>query len=628
MLDQQLEAYPRDMSVPEVFTWNARRDPTVVALVAGSRSVTYGELDLISNAFARRLTRLGVAHGAVVGTLTHRSIKSVIAWIAILKCGAIYMPIDPACPPGMIAELVADIQPRVILANRCLIAEKATTGLAFMAIEGELAQARGEVGDLPQLTVGPLDAAYIMFTSGSTGRPKGVVVPHRAIVRLVRDQSYASISSSEVFLSLAPLGFDACTFEIWGALLNGARLAIVEEPAPSLDDIAAAIRQYGVTTLWLTAGLFHAIVDCRLDALKPLRQLLAGGDVLSPSHVRKALEALPGCRLINGYGPTENTTFSCCHKISIADCAGSIPIGRPIAHTIAYILDDAMRPVADGEKGQLCLGGDGLALGYHNRSELTGERFITVQFGAEPGERLYLTGDQACRRPTGEIDFFGRTDRQVKIDGKRIELDEIELVLRRDPELADAVVMLSAIGEVRKIAAVLKPVQPDPDGTVAGRVLSRLREQLPAHMVPRGIAVMDEFPLTANGKVDRAALLVIIERRVGDADAPPPTSALEHRIARIWGRALGIEHVPTATNFFELGGTSLIMMRIHAELRTSFAPAVVITDLFDHPTVADLARFLELPVPQDKAAGTAAARAALQKQALRQVFRPAHRPRT
>ena len=268
------------------------------------------------------------------------------------------------------------------------------------------------------------------------------MIPHRGIVRLVSDCNFVNLGPEEVILHLAPLSFDASTFELWGALLNGGKLAIVPAPHPSLDDIAEAIRVNGVTTLWLTAGLFHLMVESRLDGLQPLRQLIVGGDVLSPPHVAKALKALPSCRIVNGYGPTENTTFTCCYTIPQSPPpSGPIPIGSAIQGTTVYVLDADRRPVPVGEEGELYAGGAGVALGYLNQPELTAEKFVEDPFAPRTGARLYRTGDRVRQRPDGTIEFLGRVDRQIKLNGKRIELDAIEAHLRAEETVQDAAVI-------------------------------------------------------------------------------------------------------------------------------------------------------------------------------------------
>lgn len=582
------------MCVHAVFGWYAQNTPEAPALLQGGEVVSYRQLAARANRLARRLESLGIRPGSVVGLLTNRSVNAIVAWLATLKCGATYLPLDPSCPAERLVFIVEDCAPGIILAEATLLASGVRVpGADVLTLEQEMDAALQESALDRDAWVDPLAPAYLMYTSGSTGRPKGVIVPHRAIVRLVREQNYARFADNEVFLSLAPLAFDASTFEIWGALLNGARLGIVGKLSPSLDEIAEAIRTYGVTTLWLTAGLFHIFVDCNIEGLRPLRQLLAGGDVLSPVHVRRLLETLPHCRLINGYGPTENTTFSCCHTIPRGDWSGSVPIGQPIAHTDAHILDADMMPVAEGEIGQLCVGGDGLSLGYLNRPELTAEKFVANPLAAAPGERLYLTGDLVLRRADGNIEFLGRNDRQVKIDGKRIELDEIELNLRRDRRLADAIVVLRKLGpDEKKIAAFLKPAVIPAQPGLKEVILAGLRQRLPEHMVPHEVAVVETFPLTPNGKVDRAKLLEMPMQHIEASGQPKLEGELEAQIAEIWARALKLPNIDRNANFFDLGGTSLQMVRIHAEMQMHLAPTISITDLFARPRISDLAQFL------------------------------------
>jgi acyl-coenzyme A synthetase/AMP-(fatty) acid ligase len=342
-----------------------------------------------------------------------------------------------------------------------------------------------------------------------------------------------------------------------------------------------------VTTAWFTAGLFHLLIDQRPDGLRPLRQLIAGGDVLSPSHVARALAALPDCRMVNGYGPTENTTFTCCYDIRRAGWgSGSIPIGTPIRGTYVRILDDELKPVADGEVGQLCAGGSGLALGYLGDAQRTSDRFVPDPY--EAGARLYLTGDLVKRRPDGSLEFIGRRDRQIKIDGKRVELGEIEEALRRNPAIADAIVVMEESGQsVRRLVGYVKTrSSPGKASAFGPEAAAKLRSELPAHMIPSEIIVLDEFPLTANGKVDLARLPT---RKT--ASAMPPKNALEASLADIFKRVLGIPAVEPERNFFDLGATSLKLVEAHDHISRLYGDVELMT-LFQYANIRDLARFL------------------------------------
>jgi acyl-coenzyme A synthetase/AMP-(fatty) acid ligase len=443
-----------------------------------------------------------------------------------------------------------------------------------------------------------------MYTSGSTGRPKGVLVPHRAVLRLVLGNDYALLGPEQVMLQLAPLSFDACNFEIWGALLNGGRLALLSNPYPSLAEIGAAIAREGVSTLWLTAGLFHLMVDNNLEGLRPLRQLIAGGDVLSPPHVMRALQGLPACRLVNGYGPTENTTFSCCYTIP-HDYTGEtpLPIGRAIRGTEACVLDERQQPLEAGSEGELYVGGEGLALGYFNRPELTARSF--VPHPQRPGERLYRTGDRVRLRTDGNLEFLGRIDRQVKINGKRVELDEIEACLRATGLVQDAAVVAhsAAGGGRRRIVAFVTA----PAGVVLDQDQLRraLRAELPDFMQPSLITLLPTLPLSPTGKVDRARL------PQGTAGVTPtrgraPQGPTEALLLALWKRVLGSNEVGIEDNFFDLGGTSLGLMEVHASISRSLASDLTVIEMFQYPRISALAaRLAQSPLTPAATLGAA-----------------------
>ncbi len=500
------------------------------AVSSSSHFLTFAQLDAQSDQLSRVLAKHGVRAGDRVAVVAGRSIETIVALAAILKAGAAYLPLDPSIPRDAQRFTLQDAQPALVLLGP---GAETFEGFSCIGLEKALDAAAAEPALPAGVAIAPSDPAYIMFTSGSTGQPKGVIVPHRAIVRLVCGADFMSLSADTAMLHAAPLAFDASTLEIWGPLLNGGRVAILPDAVPSIDAIAAAIRDQGVNTAWLTAGLFHLMVDERPDALLPLTQLLAGGDVLSPPHVRKALALLPHCRLINGYGPTENTTFTCCYTIPHQGWGGgAIPIGDAIAGTSVHILSDDFSPVAGGEEGQLCAGGPGVALGYLNRPELTAEKFVPDPFSAEPDARLYLTGDYARRRPDGALEFLGRRDRQIKINGVRVELDGIEQALRDDPRVAGAAVAL-AIGSqpVKRIVAFLKPAASplpqdfEPKAFITA-VLADLKLHFPPQTIPSSAVVVSDLPLNANGKIDRARLL---SEHAAAPNTPTPLPALAVR---------------------------------------------------------------------------------------------------
>jgi len=548
----------------------------IAAVEPGRAPLTYRELERRSGILAQRLAEAGIGRGAYVALCAGRSLQALVAIVAIVRAGAAYVPLDPAYPDAQLAHMLADAAPALLLAEPTLQPRLAALGpcpRVWLLDDGEDAP----TGPAPhRMGCDPEDPAYVMYTSGSTGRPKGVVVPHRGVARLVIGQDYCQLGPQQVMLHLAPLAFDASTFEIWGALLHGARLAVVPQGQASLDAIADVLKGQQVTTAWLTAGLFHLMVDRRIEALAGLDQLLAGGDVLSPDHVGRFLDAAPGCRLINGYGPTENTTFTCCATIERTSWTGGrVPIGRAIAGTQVFVIDEALQPVAPGGQGQLAAAGDGLALGYLGHDELTAQRFVEAP--APIARRLYLTGDLVRALPDGSIDFLGRIDRQVKIDGKRVEPGEIEAALRLGEAVADACVIIDA---KRILAFIAVDCNAQGEG-IAQVAMERLRVLLPAHMCPARIVPLAAFPLTPNGKVDRAALLHL----TAENTQPAPGDDLQGRVLAIWRQVLGTGQIGLDQAFFDLGGTSLQWMRVHAELEHLLGVKIAMADLFARPTV-------------------------------------------
>ncbi|HEY2291009.1 MAG TPA: amino acid adenylation domain-containing protein [Thermoanaerobaculia bacterium] len=555
-------ADPSGGTIPGLFAAQAACTPDAVAVVCGEEEITYAELAYRARQVASRLLRMGLPPESRIAVPSERSIDLIVALLGILQAGCAYLPVDPELPEER---------------RRFLLADAGAISLDTVP----------EVPVVPEVpAVSPDQLAYVMYTSGSTGAPKGVAVTHRNVVRLVRGARWASMGPEETFLQLGNLAFDASTLEIWAPLLNGGRLVLFPGRQPGLDEIADAIARHGVTALWLTAGLFHQMVNERLEGLRPVRQLLAGGDVLSPAHVRRALEGLPGCTVINGYGPTENTTFTACFPMRAATgWDAAVPIGRPVQGTRVHVLDPALRPVPVGVWGELFAGGDGVARGYLGRPDLTAGRFVPDPAGE--GSRLYRTGDLVRWRADGLLEFRGRTDLQVKVRGFRIEPGEVEAALRAHPAVREAVVVARSVrsdgsdGSDRSLVAYVV-------GAEGEDLRAFLRGRLPEAMVPSFFVPLAALPLNANGKVDRRTLPAPQPPAVAAAAEALPRSPREERLAAIWREVLGLAEVGVHDNFFQLGGDSILSIQIVARARRE---GLLLTprQIFEHQTVAELA---------------------------------------
>jgi amino acid adenylation domain-containing protein/non-ribosomal peptide synthase protein (TIGR01720 family) len=598
------------VTIADAFAARCEQSPAAVALILAEpgpghlkgQAVSCRELDLAADTIARHLRRLGAAPETLIGICLDRSFSLFAALVGILKAGGAYVPISAELPRPRRAALMAEARLRFVLtdeAHRHLFADLVEH---VVTVEQAAASDPGEADATPPAWRHSGQLACVMFTSGSTGQPKAVAVTHAGILRLVRHGDYADLGPERRLLQLAPLDFDASTFEIWGALLNGAALVVMPPGQASAEDITGVITRHGVDTLWLTAGLFTRLADQERHSLAGLRQLLAGGDVLSPEHVRMLIEAQPQCRVINGYGPTENTTFTCCYPVpSDEDVTAGVPIGPPIAHTWVHVLDEWLRPVADGIPGELYAAGAGLARGYLARGALTAERFVADPFGP-PGARMYRTGDIVRWRADGALEFVGRADAQVKIRGFRVEPAEVEAVLGRLPGVEQAAVVARADGPGGKYLAGYVVVR-DRHHADLRELRRELEKQLPGYMVPAALVELDALPLTANGKLDRRALPA--PDWIGEAYQAPRTET-ERMLADLFAELLGRDPVGAADNFFGLGGDSILSILLVGQARRrglAFTPR----DVFEHPSVAGLAEIADRASPAQPRADTGTA---------------------
>ncbi|MER7989945.1 amino acid adenylation domain-containing protein, partial [Streptomyces noursei] len=548
--------------------------------------MTYAELDARANRLAHALLDLGVGPGDRVGVCLDRGVRPVEALLGVLKAGAAAVPLDPEYPRERLEFMVADSGAAVVLAEAGTAEVAAAAG--GRVVRWEEFGLEGRPATAPVVAVFPQSPAYVFYTSGSTGRPKGVVLPHEGFVRVVRDPHF-DIRASDVVSQLSTLSFDAGALEVWNALLNGAVLAVSVERMLSVGELDAFVRAHGVSVLWLTAGLFHEVVDADVRVFDGVRVVMSGGDALSPRHCRKVLEQVPGVRLVNAYGPTEVSITASSHVIE-----GPVLLGGPVPDTRLWVLDGCLEPVGVGVEGELYVSGVGLAHGYGGRAGLTAGRFVAAPGGC--GERMYRTGDVVRWAADGVLEFVGRADDQVKVRGFRVELGEVEeaLAAHRDVSQAVAVVRTDARGVKRLVAYVVG------NGVQSRQLAEFLGASLPAYMIPTAFVVVDGLPLTANGKVDRRALPEPDLSGLSEAEYVAPRTPVEEAVAGVFAEVLGVERVGVRDDFFRMGGDSIRAVQAVSRLRR-VGLEVPVRELFDHPTAETLAALGRDSTPSEPA---------------------------
>ncbi|MBD0694491.1 non-ribosomal peptide synthetase [Streptomyces sp. CBMA123] len=560
-------------TVPSLFEARAAATPDAIALVAGDDALTYAELNARANGLARRLTKAGVGAETPVAVLLERSPALVVTLLGILKAGGTYVPLDDAQPQDRLLAVLADAGATLAVTDTD---HPALAGLTTLAI-GE------ETADNPELDIDAAQLAYVMHTSGSTGRPKGIGITHRAIVDLALGGTFTTDSHARVLVH-SPTAFDASTYELWAPLLSGGSLVLAPPGRLGVTELTATINQGSVTSLWMTVGLFNVLAAEAPQTFAGLHQVWTGGDIVSPAAMRRVLEACPGLRVVNGYGPTETTTFATHHPMSApAEVPDTVPIGRPLPNTRAYVLDAGLRPVPVGVAGELYLAGNGLARGYTDRPALTAERFVACPYGGK-GERMYRTGDLARWTTMGELEFVGRADDQVKLRGFRIELGEVEGAFAAHPAVGQitALVREDRPGDKRLVAYVTGDATPEELRAFAA-------DRLPGYMVPAAVVVLDALPVTPNGKVDRRALPA---PDFSGTEGRAPRTGTERALSELFAEVLQVAEPSIDDSFFDLGGHSLLATKLVSRIRTALGAELPIRTLFDHPTVAALAAAL------------------------------------
>ncbi|MBG1243112.1 non-ribosomal peptide synthetase [Nostoc sp. NZL] len=609
--------YLQNKCIHQLFEEQVKLTPDAVAVVFENQQLTYQQLNCRANQLAHYLQSLGVGENVLVGLCVERSLEMVVGLLGILKAGGAYVPLDPEYPAERLSFMLTDTQVKVLLTQEKLVESLPQHQARVVCLDTDWHSISQANQDNLNSTVSGENLSYVIYTSGSTGTPKGVAVTHQAVNRLVLNTNYIQLTADECVAQAANIAFDAATFEIWGALLSGAKLVIIAKSVLLIpEEFAVNIRKHQISVLFLTTALFNQLASVVPQAFSSLRYLLFGGEAVDPKWVLEVLDKGAPQHLLHVYGPTENTTFSSWYLVEdLATTATTIPIGRAIANTQIYILDQNLQPVPVSVPGELYLGGAGLAQGYFNRPELTKEKFIPNPFEKEGGRRqdsaalasprasaegskLYKTGDLARYLADGNIEYLGRIDNQVKIRGFRIELSEIEVVLSQhsDVQVSCVIVREDTPGDKRLVAYVV--AHQDCKPTIS-ELRQFLKAKLPDYMVPNAIVILESLPLTPNGKVDRRALPIPDLHSERQDKFVAPRNPIEEMLALLWTQVLKVELLGIHDNFFELGGHSLLATQLVSRIRNVFKVELALRELFARATVAELAQSIRQLQQQD-----------------------------
>jgi len=591
---------PEPMTIDGLFRTWVKRTPDRLALSDRTGQWTYAQLDRRATQIAGALTVAGIGADTPVALHLERSADLVAAMLGVLMAGGAHLVLDPGYPEERLRLMAEDARIGAVLSRAAPPAWLSSLGVPLVRlseIDGTDTSVRTDLLPVPSPSRSHPDSlACVVHTSGSTGRPKSVGIPHRAVVRLITATDHVTIRPDDVMLHLGDPAFDITAFEVWGALCNGARVAVLPGDEPlGPDEVLAALHDVRPTVVSLTGTLFNRVADIDPRAFGGLSNLFVVGEVMDPRRTRRVLGGgAPPTHLHNGYGPSENATFSTTYRADLLpDDALAVPIGMAITNTTAYVLNPALNTMPIGMVGELYVGGLGIARGYLGRPDLTAERFLPDPFGSRPGGRMYRTGDLVRRLPDGILDFLGRADQQVKIRGYRIEPGEIEAALLSRPDVQECVVRAVDVGEDKRLIAYLVP-QPGrtPPATT---VLGQLRDQLPLHMVPNHVVLLPALPVTASGKLDTRALPGVAESdtRRPDTDTVPPRTATERELWSIWAEALDVRTFGVYDGFFQIGGHSLLASVVRTAVRERLGVELPLRTLFDIPTIAGLAAEVE-----------------------------------
>ncbi|URZ09266.1 non-ribosomal peptide synthetase [Clostridium felsineum] len=578
-------SYKKGETVKELFEKTAKRWKNKTALVSNGKSLTYGELNERENKLARFLIKKGTKKEDIVPIICDRSIDVIIGILAVIKSGAAYLPIDDSYPSARINYMLKDSGGKLILLKESQIVKVSLENIELVNLKDE--EIIKESSENLEIINTPEDLAYVIYTSGSTGNPKGVCVKNRSLVKLVNNPDYIEIKEEDRVLQSGSLSFDASVFQIWIALLNGLSFHL-EDKNLILNSNALEnyIEKNKITIMLMPTLLFNQYSESNIEVFKKLKCLLVGGDVLSKIYATKITKAYKNLKLINTYGPTENSVISTAYEVKEALAEGPVPIGKPISNSTAYIMDSNNNLLPIGVPGELCVGGAGISRGYLNRQDLTKKKFIENPY--VKGEIIYKTGDLARWLEDGNLDFLGRIDYQVKINGFRIELQEIEAKLLKCEKIKEAVVVDRKDKEGNKYlcAYVVKR-----ENISSKEIKIFLRDEIPLYMIPPYIIELKEMPMSANGKVDRKALMNLELSKL-KSEYTKPKNTIEEKVSGVWSNVLGVKNIGTDLNFFEIGGNSLKAISVVSALKKEFI--VDINDIFKYPTIQALARNIKI----------------------------------
>ncbi|MER6615205.1 non-ribosomal peptide synthetase [Streptomyces xantholiticus] len=589
--------YPRDSSLSDLFAEHVERRPDAPAVTYGPVTLTYRQLDRVTNSLASRLQELGVQPDRPVAIRADRNISVIVGMLATVKAGGAYLALDPAHPAGRMRTILEESKP-VALLTEAGGDDPSGLGIPVITVAGHLGDAVRDGAAYDVRTdggAGPEDLAYVVYTSGSTGTPKGICVTHRNVVARTRNTDYVTFQPGDRVAQISNGAFDAATIEVWGALLNGGELVGFDrDTILSPGRLATALRERRIDTVVMATPLFNQLAADDPSTFATVSQVLVGGDVMAVSQAN-SVAALPGCTLVNGYGPAECTTLATAHHVTpMAAAQLRVPIGRPISNATCYVLDDMLRPQPAGVPGQLYIGGDGVARGYLGRSDLTTDRFLPDPFVAEAGRYMYATGDLVCQLPDGSLDFLGRADFQVKIRGFRVEMNEVDATLLQHSGVSEAVTVADTDTRSGDRTLVSYYVGAGAAPPETGDLVAFLRDRLPDYMVPSRLICLPELPKNANMKIDRERLPspAISPPAADDGLLPAEADVLDDEIAAIIARLLDVPSFGREENFFDGGGQSMLAIRLLTQVDRRFGVNMTLAEFFEDPTARGIAGYI------------------------------------